>query len=72
MFDAISEFDSAVMTAENHGDAYRMVDFTGVDNENARTELLTLLIKFHPRLTNEEMVTVANQVIAEWIADYHS
>jgi hypothetical protein len=72
MFDQITEFDSAVMTAENWGEAYQMVDFTGTDNDDAQTELLWVLLKHHNSLSCEQMITVARQVIAQWITDYNN
>jgi hypothetical protein len=62
----------ASITASNHAPAYRMMDFTGKDNDDAQTELLLVLCKHHASLRNDQMVTVARQVIAQWIADYSS
>lgn len=73
MFDQITEYESAVMTAENLGDAYRAMGDGGQGtNVQARTIIATALIRFHPSLSKADRVAVANAVIAKWLADYDS
>lgn len=72
MFDQITEFDSAVMTAENCGDAYRALNLPTSGPEchyAARAILVRELKQHHPRLSIADRRTVIDQVIAKWITD---
>jgi hypothetical protein len=67
------EMENALLTAENHGDAYRLLGDDGDgSNTQARCELAREIIKHHPGLSKADRHTVATAVIAKWIADSNS
>jgi hypothetical protein len=74
MFDQITEFESAVMTAENCGDAYRALDLPTMPNGQTlcRALILAEIKRHHPKLSVADRLAIKTQVIAQWIADYNS
>jgi hypothetical protein len=68
-----SEMENALLTAENHGAAYRLLGDDGEStNIQARCELAREIVKYHPDLSKADRQTVIAQVIAQWIADSNS
>ena len=69
-----TEIDSAILTAENLGDAYRALQLPSMPDGTTQCRVIISreLIKFHPTITKAQRVDIASQVIAQWIADYNA
>lgn len=59
------ELQSALLTAENHGDAYRLLHHP----DFCRTELRKVIAKHHPEVNDIEAEVVAQTVVLQWLAD---
>jgi hypothetical protein len=68
-----AEMENALLTAENHGAAYRLLgDDGGGSNIQAWCELAREIIKHHPDLSKADRQTVISAVIIKWILDANS
>lgn len=59
------ELQSALLTAENHGDAYRLLHHP----DFCRAELRKVIAKHHPEVNDVEQETIAQAVLLQWLAD---
>jgi hypothetical protein len=68
-----AEMANALLTAENHGAAYRLLGDDGSgSNIQAHCELAREIIKHHPDLSKADRQTVISAVIIKWILDANS
>jgi hypothetical protein len=68
-----TEMENALLTAENHGAAYRLLGDDGEGtNIQARCELAREITKHHPDLSKADRQTVASAAIDKWVADANS
>lgn len=59
------ELQSALLTAENHGDAYRLLHHPDL----CRAELRRAISKHHPEVNDMEQEVIAQAVLSQWLAD---
>lgn len=70
-----TEYDSAILTAENCGNAYRALalpSYTVDSKSHSRSLCINEIKRFHPTLNAQERLRVANQVVNQWIAYYNN
>lgn len=59
------ELQSALLTAENHGDAYRLLHHP----DCCRAELRKVIANHHPEVSDIEAKTIVETVLTQWLAD---
>jgi hypothetical protein len=69
----MEDMDNALLTAENHVDAYWLLGDDGEgSNSQARCELAREIMRYHPEVSKADRQTVIDRVIAQWIEDANS
>jgi hypothetical protein len=64
-YDHAHELEMALLTAENHGDAYRLLSQPNL----CRIELVKIIRRHHPEIKDMEAEVIAHKVLSQWQVD---